>query len=101
MAATGAAYGEHKFGQNLTGKLLIVFGVVLAIVLLWATADKPSPASHPGLLWISAAIVVAGVIAWVATSKNVLTINDHGVRRESAFGVQEIPWHRFKRPDIV
>ena len=22
MAATGAAYGEHKFGQNLTGKLL-------------------------------------------------------------------------------
>jgi hypothetical protein len=92
MAATGAAYGEHKFGQNLTGKLLIAFGVVLALVVLWATADKPSPASHPGLLWISAAIVVAGVIAWVTTSKNVLTINDHGVRRESAFGVQEIPW---------
>lgn len=92
MAATGAAYGEHKFGQNLTGRLVIVFGVVLAIVLLWATADNPSPASHPGLLWISAAIIVAGVIAWLAISKNVLTINDHGVRRDSALGVQEMSW---------
>ena len=92
MAATSVGFGEHRFGPSLVGRLVLVFGVLLAVVLVWAMADKPSPSLHPGLLWASVGIAVAGAGAWIAIGKTALIISDQGVRRESVFGVQEIPW---------
>jgi hypothetical protein len=92
MAAAGLAYGEHRFRSNMVGRLALALGVVLAIVFLWALTDNASASSHPGLVWISVGLVVAGVIAWIAIGKTALVINDQGVRRESVFGVQEMAW---------
>jgi uncharacterized protein DUF6585 len=96
MAATGLGYAEHRFGQNLGGRLILALGVIVALVFVWATPDVASPSAHPELLWISAGLVIAGVLGWIAISKTVLTINEQGVRRESVFGVQEIPWGAIK-----
>jgi len=92
MATAGSGYGEHKFGPSLLGRLVLAFGVLLAIIFIWAMGDDPSPSSNLTLVWISVGLLVAGVVAWIATGKTQLTINDQGVRRESVLGVQEIAW---------
>ena len=96
MVAAGMAYGEHRFRQNWIGRLVLALGVFLAIVFVWALADDAKSSSQPGLWWISAALVIAGVISWIAIGKTVLTISDQGVRRESVLGVQEIPWSQIQ-----
>jgi hypothetical protein len=92
MAAAGLTYGEHRFGPSLTGRLMVALGVLLAIVFVWALADNPSPSLHSELLWTSAGLVIAGVVAWIAIGKTALTINEQGVRRESLLGMQEMAW---------
>lgn len=92
MAAVGLAHGEHRFGPSLMGRLLLAFGVLLALVLLWAMSDNPSISSNPALVWISLGLVIAGVLAWIGIGKSALIINDQEVRRESVLGVQEMPW---------
>lgn len=96
MAATGLAYGEQRFGPSWMGRLLLAFGVVIALVLVWAISDNPSPSSNPGLIWISLGLGVAGVLAWIALGKSALIVNDQGVRRESVLGVQEMPWSQIQ-----
>jgi hypothetical protein len=92
MAAAGVGYGENKFGPSLLGRLVLAFGVLLAIVLIWAMANNPTASSNPTLVWISVGLLVAGVVAWIAMGKTQLTINDQGVRRESVLGAQEMAW---------
>jgi hypothetical protein len=96
MAATSVGFGEHRFGPSLVSRVLLVFGVLLALVLVWAMADKPSPSLHPGLLWASIGIAIAGAGAWIAIGKTALIISERGVRRESVFGMQEIPWSQIQ-----
>jgi hypothetical protein len=96
MASAGLAYGEHKFGPSLLGRVLLAAGVLVAIFLVWGMAENPNPSANPELIWISAALAIAGVIAWIAIGKTALTVNEQGVRRESVFGVQEIPWSQIQ-----
>src|SRR5581483_7902963 len=96
MAAAGTAYGEHRFGQNWIGRLVLALGIALAILFVWALADDAKSSSHPGLWWTTAALVVAGIISWIAIGKTVLTISDQGVKRESVLGAQEIPWSQIQ-----
>jgi hypothetical protein len=92
MAAPAMGYAEHRFGPTYAARLILIFGVLLGLVFLWAMPPDPSPSLHPGLVWISFGLVVAGVLSWIAIGKTMLIINEQGVRRESVFGVQEIPW---------
>src|SRR5581483_8493528 len=89
MAAAGTAYGEHRFGQNWIGRLVLALGIALSILFVWALADDAKSSWHPGLWWTTAALVVAGIISWIAIGKTVLTISDQGVKRESVLGAQE------------
>src|SRR5262249_9742798 len=92
MATTAMAYGERRFGASYTIRLLLVLGVLGFLVGMWATQNDPRTTSHPTLLWISVAVVLAGVALWVAIGKNALIISDAGIRRESLFGQQEMSW---------
>ena len=92
MATAGLAYGERRFGPNFVGRLALALGVTLAIIFIWAMTDNPSPSLHSQLLWISIALVVAGICGWIAMGKTALIINDQGVRRESVLGAREIAW---------
>jgi hypothetical protein len=96
MAAAGVAYGEHRFGQTFVARLVLAMGILLALIFVWAMPDDPSPSLHPELLWISAGLVIAGVLSGIAIGKTVLTINDQGVRRESVLGTQEILWSQIQ-----
>ena len=96
MASAGLAYGEQRFGPSLLGRVLLALGVLVAILVVWGMAENPNPSANPGLMWITAALAIAGVIAWIAIGKTVLTINEQGVRRESVLGVQEIPWSQIQ-----
>src|SRR5207245_8139544 len=44
------------------------------------------------LRWSSLALGFAGVAVWIVIGKSALTISDSGLRRESAFGQQELAW---------
>ncbi len=92
MAAAGVGYAEHRFGPTLVARLILALGVLGAVAFAWAMPDDPSPSSHPELLWISAGLLIAGTLSWIAIGKTILTINDQGVRRESILGEQEMAW---------
>jgi hypothetical protein len=58
----------------------------------WAAQKNPQSGVHPILMWISILLVGALVGFWILQGKSLLIINDAGVRRESAFGQQEMAW---------
>ena len=92
MATTALAYGERRFGAAYTARIIVALVVLGFLAGLWASQDDPRIASHPTLLWISLALGFAGVGLWIVMGKSALTISDSGVRRESAFGQQELAW---------
>lgn len=97
MATPAMAYGEHRFGAAYTFRILVVLLVLGVLAGLWAAAqDDPHSASHPVFVWISVGLVVAGAALWIALGKNVLIINQSGVRRESVLGQQEMAWSQIK-----
>src|SRR5215469_967342 len=92
-AATATmAYGERRFGAAYSLRIFMALGALGLLVGLWASEQDPRLASHPILLWVSAAIVGALATFWVLFGKNTLTISDAGIRRESAFSQQEMAW---------
>jgi hypothetical protein len=70
---------------------MLVALVVLGLLIGMWTA-KVDPRVRPTLLWISIALGCAAVASWILMGKSALIVNDSGVRRESAFGQQEITW---------
>jgi hypothetical protein len=68
---------------------LVVLGLMVGI---WVAQEDPRPASHPTLMWVSVGILGALAAFWILFGKNTLTISDSGIRRESAFGQQEMAW---------
>jgi hypothetical protein len=92
MATVSMAYGERRFGAAYTARIIVVLAVLGFLVGVWASQRDSRIASHPTLLWISIALAFAGVGFWIVLGKSALMISDSGVRRESAFGQQEIAW---------
>src|ERR1700693_4207268 len=90
MATPTMSYGERRFGAAYSIRIFVVLGVLGLLIGLWA--DDPNPTTHPELMWISIALVAAVAGLWIVLAKNALIINDSGVRRESAFGQQEMSW---------
>ena len=101
MANNDLLYGERKFGQTFAVRVLLALLMLGPLVLAWAVADNPNPSAHPVLAMISLVVVLCYVVLWVGISKTVLTITDHGVRRDSIFGVQEIPWSQISETRYV
>ena len=97
MATPALAYGERRFGAAYTGRLLVVVAVLVFLVSLWASQNDPRVASHPALLWISVALAAAAVGLWILMSKSAVIVSDAGVRRESAFGQQELAWGQIQQ----
>lgn len=92
MASAAMAYGERRFKAAYTARIIVVLVVLGVLAGIWASQDDPRIASHPTLLWISIALGLACVGLWIVLGKGALTIGDFGVRRESAFGQQELAW---------
>jgi hypothetical protein len=92
MATAAMSYGERRFGASYMLRIFMALAMLGLLFGLWASQDDPRPASHPALMWVSVGIVGAFAAFWVLFDKNTLTINDAGIRRESAFGEQEMAW---------
>lgn len=92
MATTAMAYGERRFGVAYTAPIVVVLVVLGLLVGMWASQDDPRSASHPTLFWVSIGLVIAAFLFCLALSKCALVINDSGIRRESVFSQQEMPW---------
>jgi Family of unknown function (DUF6585) len=92
MATAAMGYGERRFGAAYSVRIVAALVVLGFIVGIWIAQADPRPASHPILLWVSVGIVGALAAFWILFGKNTLTINDAGVRRETAFGQQEMSW---------
>lgn len=92
MAIGAMTLGERRFGAAYTVRITVVLGVLGFLVGMWASLDDLRSASHPTLLWFSIALGIAGVGLWIVLSKSALIVSDFGVRRESAFGQQEMAW---------
>jgi len=92
MATAGTAYGERRFKAAYTARIILVLVLLGVLAGIWTTQGDPRIASHPILFWISIALGLACVGLWIVLGKAALTIGDFGVRRESAFGQQELAW---------
>ena len=92
MATATMAFGERRFGASYSARILAALVSLGLLAGIWASQADPRPASHPTLMWLSGAIVGAVVAFWVLFGKSSLTISDAGIRRESAFGQQEMAW---------
>src|SRR5437660_12510828 len=89
MATATMAYGERRFGAAYTVRILVTLGGLGVLAGLWGS-QSPRTSPHPALIWISIVVVGASVALWIVLGQTVLTINDFGVRRASAFGQEEI-----------
>jgi hypothetical protein len=94
MASAALAYGERRFGAAYTVRIAVGLAVLGVLVGLWVSQDDPRITSHPVLMWISIGLVAAFAALWIVLGKTVLTINDSGVRRESALGQEEMAWNQ-------
>lgn len=92
MASPAMAYGERRFAAAYTARILVTLLVAGFLAGFWAAENNPHSGAHPILTWISILLVGAVVAFWILQGKSVLIINDAGVRRESAFGQQEMAW---------
>ena len=92
MATAALAVGERRFGAAFTTRIIVILVVLGFLGGIWGSQDDPRIASHPALLWVSVALVLAGAGFWIAWGKSAVVISDSGVRRESLFGQQEIAW---------
>jgi hypothetical protein len=92
MATAAMAYGERRFGAAYTARIIVVLVVFGFLAGMWASLDDPRVTAHPTLMWISVALVLAGIGVWIALGKSAVVISDSGVRRESLFGQQELAW---------
>jgi hypothetical protein len=92
MASAALAYGERRFAAVYSARILITLIVVGFIAGMWGSADDPQISSHPILFWVSIALGIGLILTWIALGKTALIISDGGVRRESAFGQQEMAW---------
>jgi len=92
MATAAMSHGERRFRAAYAARILVALGVLGVLVGLWAKQDDPRTSSHPALVWISIGLVGVSVVLWIVLGKTALTISDSGVRRESAFGQQEMAW---------
>src|SRR5438067_4258540 len=93
MATTALAYGERRFAAGYTWRVLAALLVGGLLVGLWmAASEDPTTTSHRTLMWVSVALVAAVAALWVVAGKSALIVSDAGVRRESAFGREEMAW---------
>jgi Bacterial PH domain len=92
MATAAMAYGERRFGAAYTARIIVVLVVFGFLAGMGASQDDPRVTAHPTLMWISVALVLAGIGVWIALGKSAVVISDSGVRRESLFGQQEVAW---------
>jgi hypothetical protein len=86
------AYGERRFGAAYSVRILASLAVLGGLVVLWVAQDDPRLSAHPVLRWVSIGALGALAGFWILFGKNALTISDAGVRRESAFGQQDMAW---------
>src|SRR5690349_10090564 len=97
MASPAMAYGERRFAAAYTARVLVTLLVAGLIFGFWAAQNDPRSGSHPNLIWLSIAVIASVAVFWILQTKSALIINDAGVRRESAFGQQEMAWNQIAR----
>jgi Bacterial PH domain len=101
MTTAGLSFAEHRFGQTYATRIFLAVLMLGTLFLAWSTVDNPTPSAHLTLLWISVGTVLALVALWIVIGKTVLTISDQGVRRDSVFGRQEMPWSQIAETRYV
>src|SRR5262249_5936573 len=92
MATATMTYGERRFRASYFERILVLLCALGVIMIIWAAQDNPTPSAHPSLAYVSIGLIASAAAAWILLGKSALIINDSGVRRESAFGQQEIAW---------
>ena len=92
MATAATAYGERRFGAAYRARIIVLLVLSGFLIGMWTSQGDPRITSHPTLLSISIALVLAGIGFWVALGKSAVVVSDSGVRRESLFGQQEVAW---------
>lgn len=97
MASPAMAYGERRFAAAYTARVLVTLLVAGLLFGFWAAQNDPRSGSHPNLIWLSIAVIASVAVFWILQTKSALIINDAGVRRESAFGQQEMAWNQIAR----
>ena len=96
MATPALIAGQRTFRQSTTTRMALAVLLFLPLGIAWSLVDDPNPTANPGLMWITAATAVVYMALCVVIGKTILTISEQGVRRETVFGVQEIPWSQIK-----
>jgi Family of unknown function (DUF6585) len=101
MDAQGFGSGERAFRQTYAIRLLLALLILGPVFAAWAMTGEPKPAAHPVLLWISLAVFIVYGFLWIAIGKTVLTISEQGVRRDSVFSTEEMPWSQISETRYV
>ena len=92
MATATMAYGERRFGAAYPIRVFVALVALFFLAGIWISQPDTRPSSHPELVWSSVGVLAAVAAFWILFGKNALIISDAGIRRESAFGQQEMAW---------
>jgi hypothetical protein len=86
---------RQTFRQTYTTRIALAVLFLGAAFVVWMIANETNTTS-PIPYAIEGALLVLTVVFWIMIGKTVLTIQDEGVRRTSAFGTKELEWHQVR-----
>jgi hypothetical protein len=86
------SFGERRFRKSYNIRIALAALTFSLLYLLWFIAGEPELTPRSMFFWTC---MTAGMIygaLFIAIGQSVLSISDQGIRRESIFGAEEIPW---------
>ena len=94
LSGPGLTFCERKFRHTYKTRIAVAALTLSLLCLVWVITGEPevAPGSTFFLICLAAALFNVGL--FVAIGGTVLTISQHGIRRESIFSTQEIRWEQ-------
>jgi hypothetical protein len=96
MAAPDLSFGERRFRKSYNLRLALAMLSGALLYADWVLTGEPPFAVQSYFFWTCVAAVLFNGAGFIAIGSFVLTLSDQGIRRESLFGVEEIPWDQVR-----
>jgi hypothetical protein len=94
MATPDLSFGQRQFRKTYNLRLALAVLTVALLYAGWFFMGEPALEVNSAFFWMVVAAVLLNIAACIAIGSSVLTLSDRGIRRESIFGAEEIPWEQ-------
>lgn len=94
MATPDLSFGQRRFRKTYNLRFALALLTLALLYTAWFFLGEPALAVESAFFWMLVAAVLLNVAACIAIGSSVLILSDQGIRWESIFGADGIPWEQ-------